>query len=452
MNIILSIFAASQSKQFFMSNIVAIVGRPNVGKSTLFNRLIERKEAIMDDESGVTRDRHYGYGEWTGKNFTVIDTGGYVHGSEDVFESAIRDQVMQALVEANVIMFMVDCHTGLTDLDKDFAKVVRKIDKPVLIAANKADTNEKAQNSVEFYELGLGDLYPISSANGAGTGELLDEMVKHFEEEGGDNPEDFLPKIAVMGRPNVGKSSFVNMLTGEERSIVTDIAGTTRDSINTRYKLFGKDFLIIDTAGVRKKSRVKEDIEFYSVMRSIKSLQSSDVSIVMIDAQFGLEAQDINLINLAVKYRKGVLLMVNKWDLVEKDGSTADKFKKEIREKLGTLDYVPIVFTSVLTKQRVFKAIERALEIYDDKNKKISTSELNRIMLAEIEKSNPPAYRGKHIKIKYVTQLPSRNPTFAFFCNHPKYIKNPYIRFLENRLRDNFGFEGVPVKLVFREK
>jgi GTP-binding protein len=296
-----------------MANIVAIVGRPNVGKSTLFNRLVERREAIMDDESGVTRDRHYGYGEWIGKAFTVIDTGGYVHGSEDVFESAIRNQVMQALKEAAVIVFMADCRDGLTDLDKDFANVVRKIDKPMVIVANKADTHEKAQNAVEFYELGLGEVFPISSANGSGTGELLDEIVTHFEDDGAGNPEDELPKIAIMGRPNVGKSSFVNVLIGEERSIVTDIAGTTRDSINTRYNMFGKDFLLIDTAGVRKKGKVKEDIEFYSVMRSIRSLQNSDVCVVMIDAQLGLEAQDVNLINLAIKYRKGIVLMVNKW-------------------------------------------------------------------------------------------------------------------------------------------
>lgn len=435
-----------------MANIVAIVGRPNVGKSTLFNRLVESREAIMDDESGVTRDRHYGYGEWTGKSFTVIDTGGYVHGSEDVFEAAIRNQVMMALKEAAVIIFMVDCHSGLTDLDKDFADVVRKINKPVIIAANKADTHEKAQNSVEFYELGLGEIFPLSSANGSGTGELLDEMVKHFQEDGSENPEDGLPKIAIMGRPNVGKSSFVNMLTGEERSIVTDIAGTTRDAINTRYTMYGKDFLLIDTAGVRKKAKVKEDIEFYSVMRALKSLQNCDVCVVMIDAQLGLEAQDVNLINLAIKYRKGIVLMVNKWDLIEKENNTHDKYKKDILEKLGTSNYIPVLFTSVLTKQRVFKAIETAMNVYEDRYRKVSTSELNNILLKEIEKYNPPAYRGKHIKIKYITQLPTKTPNFAFFCNHPKYIKGPYMRFLENKIREHFGFAGVPIKLVFKEK
>lgn len=435
-----------------MANIVAIVGRPNVGKSTLFNRLVERRDAIMDDESGVTRDRHYGFAEWTGKFFTVIDTGGYVHGSDDVFEEAIRNQVMQALKEASVIIFMADCDDGLTDLDKDFANVVRTIDKPVLVVGNKADTNEKMQNSVEFYELGMGEVYPISSATGSGTGDLLDEVVKHFQDDQDENPEESLPKIAIMGRPNVGKSSFVNVLIGGERSIVTDIAGTTRDSINTRYNMFGKDFLLIDTAGVRKKAKVKEDIEFYSVIRSIRSLQNSDVSIVMIDAQNGLESQDVNLINLAVKYRKGIVLMVNKWDLIAKDQNTADKFRKTIEERLGTLSYIPIVLTSVLTKQRVFKAIETAIAVYNERYKKVPTSELNNVLLKEIDKFKPPSFRGKHIKIKYITQLPTNSPTFAFFCNFPKHIKSPYSRYLENKIRANFGFDGVPIKLVFREK
>lgn len=435
-----------------MANIVAIVGRPNVGKSTLFNRLIERRDAIMDDESGVTRDRHYGFAEWVGKSFTVIDTGGYVHGSEDVFEEAIRNQVMHALKEATVILFMTDCHDGLTDLDKDFANVVRTVNKPVLVVANKADTNEKMQNSVEFYELGLGEIFPVSSATGSGTGEVLDEVIKHFQEENNENPQDELPKIAIMGRPNVGKSSFINVLIGQERSIVTDIAGTTRDSINTRYNMFDKDFLLIDTAGVRKKAKVKEDIEFYSVIRSIRSLQNSDVSIVMIDAQNGLESQDINLINLAVKYKKGIILMVNKWDLIEKDQNTADKYRKEIEERLGTLSYIPIIFTSVLTKQRVFKAIETAIAVYNERYKKVPTSALNNVLLKEIDRFKPPAYKGKHVKIKYITQLPINTPAFAFFCNFPKYIKIPYSRYLENKIRANFGFDGVPIKLVFKEK
>lgn len=437
-----------------MANIVAIVGRPNVGKSTLFNRLVERREAIMDDESGVTRDRHYGYAEWNGKGFAVIDTGGYVHGSDDVFEAAIRKQVEQALEEASVIIFMTDSKDGLTDLDKEFANVVRKVNKPVVVAANKTDSPAKSHEAVEFYELGLGDgeIYPISSANGSGTGDMLDEVVNHFQEDMEEDPEAGLPKIAIMGRPNVGKSSFVNVLTGEERSIVTDVAGTTRDAVNTRYKLFGKDFLLIDTAGVRKKSKVKEDIEFYSVMRSIRALQNSDVCIVMVDAQQGVESQDINLINLAVRYRKGVVLMVNKWDLVEKDTSTAEKFRRQIAEKLGTMDFIPIVFTSVVNKQRVFRVIETAMKAYENRIRKIPTSELNDVLLKEIDRNKPPAHRGKYIKIKYITQLPTRTPVFAFFCNHPKYIKSPYARFLENKIREHFDFAGVPLKLVFREK
>ncbi|NJN28229.1 MAG: ribosome biogenesis GTPase Der [Cyclobacteriaceae bacterium] len=435
-----------------MANIVAIVGRPNVGKSTLFNRLIESREAIMDNESGVTRDRHYGFAEWTGRGFTVIDTGGYVHGSEDVFEGAIRNQVMQALKEASVIIFMADCIDGLTDLDKDFAKVVRTVNKPVVMVANKADSTEKMQNAVEFYALGFGEIFTVSSATGSGTGELLDELVKHFTSESDENTESTLPKIAIMGRPNVGKSSFVNMLLGEERSIVTDIAGTTRDPINSRYNMYGKDFILIDTAGVRKKAKVKEDIEFYSVIRAIRSLQNSDVCVLMLDAQNGLESQDISLINLAVKYRKGIVLMVNKWDLIEKDQNTADKYKKEIEERLGTLNYIPIVFTSVLTKQRVHKAIETAINVYEYRSKKVPTSQLNDVLLKDIERFGPPAHRGKHIKIKYITQLPTRTPTFGFFCNFPKHIKNPYARYLENRIRENFGFSGVPIKLVFKEK
>lgn len=434
-----------------MANIVAIVGRPNVGKSTLFNRLIESREAIMDDESGVTRDRHYGFGEWVGKGFTVIDTGGYVHGSDDVFEEAIRNQVMYALKEATVIIFMADCIDGLTDLDKDFANVVRTVNKPVIVAGNKADSNEKMQNAVEFYGLGLGEIFPISSATGSGTGELLDEVIKHFHEEE-ESEEETLPKIAIMGRPNVGKSSFINVLIGEERSIVTDIAGTTRDSINTRYKMYGKDFLLIDTAGVRKKAKVKEDIEFYSVIRSIRSLQNSDVSIVMLDAQNGLESQDISLINLAIKYRKGIVLMVNKWDLIEKDQNTAEEYRKKIVERLGTSSFIPIIFTSVITKQRVFKAIDTAIEVCTERLRKIPTSQLNDILLKEIDRFKPPAYKGKQIKIKYVTQLPTKTPTFAFFCNFPKYIKTPYARYLENKIRGHFGLSGVPIKLIFKEK
>lgn len=435
-----------------MANIVAIVGRPNVGKSTFFNRLVERRQAIMDNESGVTRDRHYGYAEWVGKHFTVIDTGGYVTGSEDVFEGAIRDQVEEAMSEASVILFMADCHDGLTGLDKDFARVVRGLKKPILVVANKADTADWSYQSSEFYALGLGEVFPISASNGGGTGELLDEVVKHFEDEGDENPEEGIPRIAILGRPNAGKSSFVNALLGKERTIVTDVAGTTRDSINTRYTLFGKDFILTDTAGVRKKSRVHEDIEFYSVMRALQALQDSDVCVIMVDATRGLEAQDMNLISLAIKYKKGIMLMMNKWDLIEKDSNTMNKFKTELDEKLGHLDWIPKIFTSVTEKQRIFQAIELAVQVYENRIRKISTSQLNDALLPEIEHYPPPALKGKYIKIKYITQLPTHAPTIAFFCNLPQYIKAPYERYLENKIREHFEFEGVPIKLVFRKK
>lgn len=435
-----------------MANIVAIVGRPNVGKSTFFNRLVEKRQAIMDNESGVTRDRHYGYGEWIGKHFTVIDTGGYVTGSEDVFEGAIREQVEEAMNEASVILFMADCHDGRTGLDNDFAKIVRGLKKPVIVVANKADTAEWSYQSSEFYGLGLGEVFPISSSSGSGTGELLDEVVKHFEEEGTENPDDGIPRIAILGRPNAGKSSFMNALLGKERTIVTDVAGTTRDSINTRYKLFGQDFILTDTAGVRKKSKVHQDIEFYSVMRALQALQDSDVCIIMVDAVRGLEAQDMNLISLALKYKKGLMLMMNKWDLVEKDNNTMNAVKAELEEKLGHLNWIPKIFTSVTDKQRIFQAIELAVKVYGNRIRKISTSSLNEVLLPQIDRFPPPALKGKHIKIKYITQLPTYSPTIAFFCNLPQYIKAPYERFLENKIRENFDFEGVPVKLIFRKK
>ncbi len=435
-----------------MANILAIVGRPNVGKSTLFNRLVEQRKAIMDNESGVTRDRHYGYGEWIGKYFTVIDTGGYVTGSEDIFEEAIRNQVELAVEEASVILFMVDCTTGLTGLDQEFANVLRGTQKPLFIVANKADTAEKSYTMGEFYSLGLGEVYPVSSSNGSGTGELLDEVVKHFEHEDEENPEEGIPRIAILGRPNAGKSSFLNVLLGKERSIVTDIAGTTRDAINTRYKLYGKDFILTDTAGLRKKSKVKEDIEFYAVLRSIQALQDSDVCIVMIDAERGIEAQDLNIISLAVKHNKGIVIMVNKWDLVEKDTNTINKFRTAIQERLPLQDYIPIIFTSVVKKQRIFQAIEKAVEVYENRQKRIPTSALNEKILPEIENYPPPAFKGKYIKIKYITQLPLHTPTFAFFCNLPQYIKPPYERYLENKIRDHFDFTGVPIRLFFRKK
>ncbi|GAB3330801.1 ribosome biogenesis GTPase Der [Marivirga atlantica] len=434
-----------------MSNIVAIVGRPNVGKSTFFNRLVEKKQAIMDNESGVTRDRQYGEAQWNGKKFTVIDTGGYVTGSEDIFESEIRKQVKEALGEASVILFMVDCHTGLTDLDKDFANIVREVKKPVYVVANKADNPEKSFMAGEFYALGFDEVFTISSASGSGTGEILDEIVNHLED---DHEDQFtgIPKISILGRPNAGKSSFLNALLGKERTIVTDLAGTTRDSIHTRYKLYGKDFILTDTAGLRKKTKQKDDIEFYSTIRAIQALQDSDVCIIMIDATRGFESQDMQIISLAHKYKKGIMIMVNKWDLIEKDGKTHDKFKKEIVEKLGPLSYVPIIFTSVLQKQRIFQAIETAMKIYEQRSEKLSTSELNDVMLKEIERYPPPALKGKYIKIKYVTQLPTYTPCFAFFCNLPQYIKPPYERYLENKLREHFDFSGVPIKLVFRKK
>ncbi|UJP65549.1 ribosome biogenesis GTPase Der [Mongoliitalea daihaiensis] len=437
-----------------MANIVAIVGRPNVGKSTFFNRLVEERKAIEDNVSGVTRDRHYGHAQWGGKFFSVIDTGGYVTGSDDVFEAEIRKQVKLALEEANVILFIVDCHDGLTDLDKEFANVLRTSKKPIYIVANKADSPEKSLMAAEFYSLGLSDheIFPIAAVSGSGTGDLLDEVITHFQDEGDENPDEGIPKIAILGRPNVGKSSFLNALLGKERSIVTDEAGTTRDAIHTRYKLYGKDFIITDTAGIRKKAKVKEDIEFYSVMRSLRTLEDSDVIIVMIDASRGLEAQDINLISLGIKNNKGVMIMVNKWDLIEKDHKTMEKIKKDMMEKLGENRWIPIIFTSVEEKQRIFQAIELAVKVFDNKTRRITTSKLNDLLLPEIEKYPPPALKGKYIKIKYITQLPTKNPVFAFFCNLPQYIKDPYTRFLENRLRENFDFEGVPIKITYKKK
>jgi GTP-binding protein len=435
-----------------MANIVAIVGRPNVGKSTFFNRMVEKREAIMDNMPGVTRDRHYGYAEWCGKYFTVIDTGGYVTGSEDKFESEIRKQVKLAIDEASAIIFMVDCRDGITGFDKEFANVLRTSKKPIFVAANKADTPDKAIYAAEFYELSLGEVYPISSENGGGTGELLDELVKTFPSEGVEDPNAGIPKITIVGRPNVGKSSLLNALLGTERSIVTDEAGTTRDAIHSHYNQFGKNFILIDTAGVRKKGKVKEDVEFYSVLRSLRALEESDVCIIVIDAERGMEAQDVNLISLAERQGKGMVIMVNKWDLVEKDSKTADKFKKDILEKLAPIDYIPIIFASVLNKQRIFQVIEKTVKVFENKTKKISTSKINDILLGEIGRNPPPSMKGKHIQIKYITQVNARFPSFVFFCNLPQYIHRSYERFLENKLREHFDFEGVPVRLIFRKK
>ncbi|SHG97666.1 GTP-binding protein [Chryseolinea serpens] len=435
-----------------MSNIVAIVGRPNVGKSTFFNRLVEKRQAIMDNMAGVTRDRHYGYAEWIGKFFTVIDTGGYVTGSEDKFESQIRKQVKLAIDEATAVIFMVDVRDGITGFDKEFANILRASKKPVFVAANKTDTPDKAMLAAEFYELSLGEIYPISSENGSGTGELLDEVVKTFVSEGVEDPDEGIPKITIVGRPNVGKSSFLNALLGTERSIVTDEAGTTRDAIHSYYKMYGKNFILIDTAGVRKKGKVKEDIEFYSVLRSLRALEDSDVVIIVIDAERGLEAQDVNLISLAERQGKGMVIMVNKWDLIEKDSKTSDKFKKEIEEKIAPIDYIPIIFASVLTKQRIFQVIEKTVQVFENKTKKIPTSKLNDAILPEIERQPPPSIKGKHINIKYITQVNARFPSFVFFCNLPQYIQPSYERFLENKMRAQFDFEGVPIRLIFRKK
>lgn len=435
-----------------MANIVAIVGRPNVGKSTFFNRLIESRQSIMDDQSGITRDRIYGQVEWTGRTFTVIDTGGYVVGSEDIFEEAIRRQVEVAMDEADIVLFMVDCQLGVTGLDKDFANVIRRYDKPVLVVANKADEAYKTHQAAEFYAFGFEKIFPVSAANGLGTGDLLDEIIALLPAPPEGDQENQIPKIAILGRPNVGKSSFVNVLMGEERSIVTDIAGTTRDAIHTHYNAFGQEFILVDTAGIRKKSKVRDNIEFYSVMRSLRALEDADVCIVILDATKGIESQDVNLIALADRNSKGLIIMVNKWDLMEKDTHTADEFKKEILERIAPISYPPIIFTSVINKQRIFKVMEKAGEVYANLTKKVPTSELNEVLLKEIERYPPPALKGKYVKIKYITQLPTRKPAIAFFCNLPQYIKVPYQRFLENQIRKHFDFEGVPVQVFFRKK
>ncbi|GAB3688958.1 ribosome biogenesis GTPase Der [Spirosoma flavus] len=435
-----------------MANIVAIVGRPNVGKSTLFNRLTEQRQAIMDNQSGVTRDRHYGTAEWNSHYFTLIDTGGYVVGSEDVFEESIREQVEIAIQESTALLFVVDTQTGITGLDEDFANVLRRSKKPVYVIANKAETAERMHAASEFYSLGLGDPYPISSMTGSGTGDLLDELIKNFQTTGVENPNEGIPRIAILGRPNVGKSSFLNVLTGQERSIVTDIAGTTRDAIDTRYRAYGKDFILTDTAGLRRKARINDNIEFYSTLRSIKAMEESDVCIILLDATRGLEAQDLNIIGQAVKAKKGVVIMVNKWDAVEKDHRTADVLRKEMIQRMMPIDYLPIIFASVHEKQRIFQVMEKAMEVYENKARKIATSKLNEAMQPEIEKYPPPSIKGKYIKIKYMLQVPTPSPTFVFFCNLPQYIQESYERFLENRIREHFDFTGVPITVFFRQK
>ena len=435
-----------------MSNIVAIVGRPNVGKSTLFNRLTESRQAIVDQTSGVTRDRQYGKSDWNGKHFSIIDTGGYVMGGDDEFEIEIRKQVQLAVDEADIILFLVDAREGLTPMDEDVASMLRKCTKKVLLVANKVDNAKEMDNLAEFYALGLGDPYPIAGISGSGTGDLLDVVVEDFS-EGEADQADTLPRIAVVGRPNVGKSSFINFITGQERNIVTPIAGTTRDSIYTRYNMFGFDFNFVDTAGLRKKSKVSEDLEFYSVMRSVRAIENSDVCILMLDASQGLEVQDLNIFSLIQRNNKGVVIVVNKWDLIEKDNKTHKQFEDLIRSRISPFEDVPIVFTSVLNKQRVFKVLETAKQVYESRSRRISTSELNDRLLPIVKEQNPPpAVKGKWIKIKYVTQLPTPYPQFVFFCNLPQYIRDPYKRFVENRLREMWDFHGVPISIYFREK
>ena len=434
-----------------MSAIVAIVGRPNVGKSTFFNRLIQRREAIVDSISGVTRDRHYGKTDWNGRDFSVIDTGGYVVGSDDIFEQEIDKQVNLAVEEADAIIFVVDVENGILGMDEDVADLLRKSKKPVFLAVNKVDSAKRMLDATEFYSLGFEQIFPISAINGSGTGDLLDAVVAVLpeKEEIEDNQ---LPRFAVVGRPNAGKSSFINALIGEDRYIVTNIAGTTRDAIDTKYNRFGFEFNLVDTAGIRRKAKVKEDLEFYSVMRSVRAIEHSDVCILLIDATRGFEGQDANIFWLAERNRKGIVILVNKWDLVEKQTNTAKDFEARIRKEIAPFTDVPIIFISTLTKQRIYKAIEKAVEVYNNRSQRVKTSELNDYMLPIIEATPPPAIKGKYIKIKYCMQLPTELPQFVFFANLPQYVKDPYRRFIENRLRERFNFEGVPLDIYFRQK
>jgi GTP-binding protein len=434
-----------------MSRIVAIVGRPNVGKSTLFNRLTESREAIVDEESGVTRDRNYGLSIWNGVSFSVIDTGGYVKNSEDIFEEEINKQVLLAIEEADIILFMVDVTVGVHDLDTSVAELLRKIDKKVMLVVNKVDNSQRLLDAAEFYRLGLGDYFPLSSINGSGTGELLDALVKNLSDEAAEIiPE--IPRVAIVGRPNVGKSSLVNSLLGEERNIVTPVAGTTRDSIYTRYNKYNHDFLLVDTAGLRKKGKVNEDIEFYAVMRAVKTIENSDICLLLIDATRGIEAQDLNIISLIQRNNKGMIILVNKWDLIEKENNTALIFEKGIRAKTAPFTDYPVLFISAINKQRIHKILELVKRVNNNRKRKIPTSELNNVMLELIRNNPPPTVRGKYIKIKYATQLPVYTPSFAFFCNLPKDIKESYKRYIENRLREKYDFSGVPVRIFFRKK
>ncbi|AYN01438.1 ribosome biogenesis GTPase Der [Chryseobacterium sp. 3008163] len=436
-----------------MSNIVAIVGRPNVGKSTLFNRLLERREAIVDSTSGVTRDRHYGKSDWSGVDFTVIDTGGYEVNSEDVFQEEISKQVQLAIDEATSIIFMMNVEEGLTDTDYEIHEMLRRSKKPVYHVINKVDSSKEELAATEFYQLGIEKYYTLSSATGSGTGEILDAVINDFPTTDYKDPFEGLPKITIAGRPNVGKSTLTNALLDAERNIVTDVAGTTRDSIQTLYNKFGHEFVLVDTAGMRRKSKVNEDLEFYSVMRSIRSIEFSDVVIIMVDATLGWESQDMNIFGLAQKNRKGIVIVVNKWDLIEdKTTNTVRDFEQSIRDKIGQFSDIPILFVSALTKQRILKAVEMAMVVYEDRKKKIKTSKLNEVMLPIFERTPPPANKGKYIKIKYCVQLPTPSPQFVFFCNLPQYVKEAYKRFTENQLRKEFGFTGVPIEVYFRQK
>ena len=434
-----------------MSSIVAIVGRPNVGKSTFFNRMIQRREAIVDSTSGVTRDRNYGKSFWNGKEFSLIDTGGYLIGSKDVFVKEIDKQVNLAIEESDLIIFMVDSESGITGMDQEVAKLLRKSEKKFLLVVNKVDNSKRQENTLEFYKIGVEKIYPISAINGSGTGELLDDLIKSLPKTE-KKIEKSIPSFAVVGRPNAGKSSFINTLIGKERYIVTEIAGTTRDSIDTYYNKYGFEFNIIDTAGIRRKARVKEDLEFYSVMRSIRSIENSDVCLLIVDASRGFDGQVQNIFWLAHRNNKGIVIVINKWDLVKKDEKSVIKFEKMIKELISPFDDVPIVFVSTISKQRIFKAIEVAIEVYKNKTIKIVTKKLNNFLLPIISINPPPSYKGKHVKIKFCTQLPSSYPQFAFFCNLPQYVKDPYKRFLENKLRENYNFKGVPISIYFRKK
>ena len=435
-----------------MNNIVAIVGRPNVGKSTFFNRLIQRREAIVDSVSGVTRDRNYGKSEWNGKEFSVIDTGGYIKGSDDIFESEIRRQVELAIDEADAIIFVVDVEEGITPMDAEVAKLLRKVTKPILLAVNKVDNAMREKDAIEFYNLGLGDYFTIASISGSGTGDLLDKLVEVLPELPETSEEEVLPRFCVVGRPNAGKSSFINALIGEDRYIVTDIAGTTRDAIDTKYNRFGFEFNLVDTAGIRRKAKVKEDLEFYSVMRSVRAIEHSDVIILLIDATRGFEGQDQSIFWLAEKNRKGIVILVNKWDLVEKDTMSTRDYEVKIREQLQPFTDVPILFISALTKQRLLKSLEETVKVFENRKQRIATSKFNDFMLKLIEAYPPPALKGKYVKIKYCMQLPTPTPQFVFFANLPQYVKEPYKRFLENKIRENWDFSGVPIDIYIREK